>query len=251
LQSTHYKDFKAQPNPSLRIATYNLFWKNGTCAMNHPNSTSRLIKIVDADILLLQEVTPKLERCLTHHLAKKYPYHQFRFYEKEGGLAIMSKYPFTTKNFIIPIHGWFPAWITNVHSPIGNLQILNLHLRPQVLKGDGIGVLAHAVFTTPKIREAEIKQFYPYLTFGQPTIIAGDFNEGGHGRAVKFLRKHGFYDAMARHSQYTWKHQYGPITLAKKYDRIFLSPHFRLKQVQVLHESSSDHYPVVVDVSSP
>jgi len=249
VRHTKYNQFLPKPQNNLRIATYNLYWNNGTCEINHPKSSTRLMQFINADILLLQEVTPKLNQCIESTLKKYYPHIEFKPHGREGGLAIYSKYPFTTTHYILPKHGWFPAWIVNAHTPKGNIQLLNLHLRPSVDKGNNVGLFAAAIFATPAIRMQEIKQFTSYVTHNKPTIIAGDFNEGDTGDTIHYLKQLGYQDALSKNqSSHTWRHYAGPFLLINRYDRIFFSRHFQIKYVQVLHESSSDHYPVVADV---
>ena len=247
IHRSHYSSFKPKPPHSIRVASYNLYWNNGSCDESKPNSSTQLLRHIDADIVLIQEMSPHLAQCLSQFEQKRYKHTKFRMYKKEGGLGVLSKYPFKTLNYILPKHGRFPAWLIAVKTPHGNIELLNVHLQPQVNKNDGIGMFGKALFNSTAIRKREIRQFAEYIDPKVPTIVAGDFNEESSGGAVRFLCNHGFHDVLKHTHEHTWEHKVGPITLAKRFDRILSTQHFCLKQIQVLHESTSDHFPVIAD----
>lgn len=62
-------------------------------------------------------------------------------------------------------------------------------------------------FSTPSIREDEIRQFHALLEDGVPALVVGDFNESNGGRAVTFLRQRGYKSALPEFDtpQDTWR----------------------------------------------
>ena len=84
-----------------------------------------------------------------------------------------------------------------------------------------------------------------------PTIIAGDFNEGDLGYAVKWLSQQGFYDAakVSHTRHHTWEWNFGWMNFHDRFDRVFFNNALNLHNFQVVHWGSSDHYPVIAEFS--
>src|SRR5437773_1751707 len=61
-----------------------------------------------------------------------------------------------------------------VATPIGAVQILDVHLRPPMSDG---GSWVAGFFTTREVREREMAYHVEKLDPKLPTVIAGDFNE--------------------------------------------------------------------------
>ena len=55
-----------------------------------------------------------------------------------------------------PDGGWFPAWLLRVDSALGSLQVLAVHLRPQLSESGGI---VSGVLTTPPVRRREMTKY--------------------------------------------------------------------------------------------
>ncbi len=161
----------------------------------------------------------------------------------------MSKFPFTTQYYIDPHIGWYPIWIVTAATPLGKMQIANLHLTPPLESESSMGFLASAVFTTPAVRLAEARYVYSLLNPKLTTIIAGDFNENETGSAVNFMQKH-FYDVfkIERPSIYTWHWETPLFTLTDRLDHIFYSHDLAQVRLQVLKAGNSDHFPLMVDL---
>ncbi len=159
------------PEARLSVLSYNLNF-----GIPGEPSTIALIRRQDADIVLLQETNPAWARALRAELDDIYPYMDFRHCCRAGGLGILSHYPFDSREYIPSPTKWFPAWRLLARTPLGHIQLLNVHLRPPVSDG-GSWLLGQ--FTTAGIRLAEITEFARHLDFNTPTIVAGDFNEQG------------------------------------------------------------------------
>ncbi len=197
-----------------------------------------------ADLVLLQETNEQWERALRKRLAKSYPYMAFRHCCRAGGLAVLSKHPFEQKEYIEPqAGGWFPAWRLLVDSPLGKLQVLNLHLHPPVSDS---GSVVSGYFTTPAVREAEISQYFPHLDPSLPTIVAGDFNESAGGRAIVYLEERGYRSALPQFagSQNTWRWKTSVGTVRSQLDHLVYNDKLEPLDVQVMREGRSDHLPV-------
>jgi endonuclease/exonuclease/phosphatase family metal-dependent hydrolase len=246
-----YQHFIKKHHNELRLATYNINWGDGIWKKNNHLKTIAAIKHINADILLLQENTPKWKKFIKQALNTTYKYQEFRDYENAGGLAILSKYPFHTIKYI-PKHptGWHPALLVLASTPLGKIQILNLHLSPSVTRQYTIGFLGSAIIKAGKQRSREIRYLYQYINPQKPTIIAGDFNEGPDRKATQYLEHLGYSNALniINRMYHTWQWKKGFIHFASRMDHVFYSPeHLTVSRAQILYEGSSDHFPVVVD----
>jgi endonuclease/exonuclease/phosphatase (EEP) superfamily protein YafD len=207
------------------------------------------MKVTHADIIILQETTSFWQQKITQAFSKEYPYREFRDNDKAGGFGIISKYPFKTKDYFPPLFGWNSIWIMQVQTPLGKLQLANIHLTPPVIKEGDIGFLANAVFSSMPKRRYEVQFIHSLLNKNLPAIIAGDFNEGEIGSAVKYLRENNFSDAWQNNNieDHTWEWNWGLFKFYDRFDRFFYTTPLQLTNIQVIHLGDSDHYPVVAD----
>src|SRR5688500_11470235 len=111
--------------PSLRVMTYNVNF--GGAGMELAVAA---IAEADADLVCLQETTPAWERVLKRALAQTYPHMQFRHSAGAGGQAFLSKFELEDDAYVRETPGWFPGWIVKTKTPIGIVQLVNVHLRP-------------------------------------------------------------------------------------------------------------------------
>src|SRR5207253_6562671 len=88
-----------------------------------------------------------------------------------GGLALFSKYPIEENELMSSPLGWFPANRLVVRAPQGLLELLNVHLRPQISEG---GSWLEGHFTTGPLRQRELTKYMASCRSPLPTIVAGD-----------------------------------------------------------------------------
>jgi endonuclease/exonuclease/phosphatase family metal-dependent hydrolase len=230
-------------SPSLRLMTYNVNY-----GIAGDGETIAAIADEDADVVLLQETTEAWEASLAAALGGRYPHRAFRHCCGAGGLGILSKHPFDEREYLAPPEGgWFPAWRLVVHTEPGPLQVLNVHLRPQLSES---GSFLGGVFTTPPIRRAEIETYFPALDRGLPTVIAGDFNENGRGRAIRFLEDQGMRSAVpaASGATPTWRWQTSLGEIREQLDHVVIDRRLEAVDVRVVERGRSDHMPVVATI---
>jgi len=245
------KDFvyKKEKN-QLRVVTYNINYGERKWHISSPQKTTNAIRRLDGDIVLLQESNPFWQAYLNKQLFDLYPYRLYKHDDSAGGLAILSKYPINNQRYTDSLIGWHPAWIFDVNTPIGVLQMANLHLTPPLISKADPNFSVAAYFSTPVIRDREIRYYYQLINPNLPTIIAGDFNESDNGFVTQFLKQKGFKDAQSMQGKglNTWRWSLGLITLQRKLDHIFYNHAITETRVQLLHDGDSDHYPLAVDL---
>ncbi len=257
------------PSPgaaSIKVLSYNVNY-----GLVGDASGIAAIRDANADVVLLQETNEGWEQAIRAELSELYPHMQFRHCCQAGGLAVLSKYAFEKeltptpadkmakrtaasnkaergdggKNYQMSKDGWFPAWRVVVETQAGPIQLLNVHLRPPVSDS---GSVVSGYFSTPPIREKEMRQFHHMLKAGMPGLVAGDFNESGSGRAVTFLEKRGYRSALPEFdtSQSTWHWNTSVGTVSSQLDHIVYGDGLRPLRAEVLRKGQSDHYPVQV-----
>ena len=161
-----------------------------------------------------------------------------------GGLAVLSRYPFTGE-VLASTGGWFPAWRLTVSSPIGPLQVLQLHLRPPVSDG---GSWVQGYFTTRGFRRQEAERFAGPLDLTLPTLVVGDFNEK-HQQAIGYFESRGLRSVLEQYqpSAITWRWDTSIGRITHRLDHILYSPRLLPLDARVVQAGRSDHLPVVAE----
>jgi vancomycin resistance protein VanJ len=230
----------AADQPHVRVMTYNVNY-----GVAGDPSTVEAIRQGEAGVVFLQETTPAWEQALRQQLAEEYPHMVFRHCCGAGGLAVLSKFPLRAAEYMkAPEGGWFPGWRVLVDSPIGELQALNVHLRPPV--SDSGSVVA-GYFSTGEIRQRQIEAYWQKIDPDLPTLVVGDFNEDTGGRAVKFLAAQGLQSVLPdfEPSADTWRWTTSVGQIESRLDHVTHDRRLRPLGARVIQAGRSDHLPVV------
>lgn len=228
--------------PVVRVASYNLN------VARIAGETTDALEGLDADIVLLQEVGRDWERVLETRFAG-YPHVAVERSDRQrwGGLATLSRYPFRDARLLPPVRGPFPAWRAVFATPLGDLEILNVHLYPPIRLSRTRGWL-EAYRQGQLIHVRELEGFVPSLG-GGPAIIAGDLNEDASGAGVRWLGERGFRPA---HSGWVptwrWPTQVGEIKW--QLDHILIRGPIEVIGAEVVDAGASDHLPIVAELRS-
>ena len=252
----HVRQPEVPTGPSLKVMTWNVNWGGPGAGL-----AVRAILDADADIVCLQETTPAWEKYLREQLSARYPFMAFspadrrlrgafeaqtpQRYRIAGGLAFLAKEAGVEVAFVPSVTGWFDSLIMQFQTPIGPVQVNNVHLQP-IANDKGSFTIA-AYFSSGGRHEREIERFHAPLKQGVPAICVGDFNEGDGGSAVEWLEEHGMTSALPEfdRSTDTWQWDLGWITLHKRLDHTLYSPELHCHSASVLKAGASDHLPVV------
>ena len=231
--------------PHVSVMTFNVnFGMAGDAA------TVNAVAQQDADVIFLQETTPQWESSLRAKFGgggggsrDAYPHMAFRQWPPAGGLAVLSKLPIESIEYL-PAENWFPAARVVVTSPLGRLQVLNVHLRPPV---SDKGSVVSGYSSTPPLRRREISAFTSALDPTLPTLIVGDFNQDENGGGVRWLEEHGYRSALPEFDHYaqTWRWKTSVVTLHGRYDHLCYDARLTPLRVEVRNVGQSDHLPVV------
>ena len=113
-------------------------------------------------------------------------------------------------------------------------------------KLDGIRVFLHHQALTSATRAKQLAQLAEWLTPGEPSIIAGDFNTfRGAAELERFCKRFDLRSANSPHlpTYPAWK----PV---KELDYILYSPELELRSFRVPECDFSDHLPLIADFVS-
>lgn len=203
----------------------------------------------NADIVCLQEVTYDWERVIRKRYASQYPNMIFYPNGGTGGLAALSRYPLEDLGLRPGPNGWHPAWHFLVHTPMGPVQVLNVHLR-SVLSGRSSSVSAYVNVSSD--HQQEIQLFTADCSTTSPTLVVGDFNEEPGGSAIRYLENEGFQDALWLYhpGQWTWHHPSLGDQFAKAFDHILFDSAFEPLNSWVTRRGNSDHIPVLAHLEA-
>lgn len=195
--------------------------------------------------MLLQETNPEWEAAIRGVLGAAYPHVYFHHVGAAGGSAILSKHPFTGLAILHPaVEGsWFDVLVATVDTEQGELQLANVHLRPQ-LSDSGNPIVGY--FTTSKIRRAEMRDIVAHLqTRDLPTIVAGDFNESSGG-ALGVLEEKGFENGADAFGvdRDTWRWQTSVGRIGSRLDHVVYDARVEALGIEILERGRSDHLPV-------
>jgi len=231
----------AEP-PPLTVMTYNLYLFN-----QKPDAAIAAIREVDADVVVLQEVSPGWAPYLRRHFVKAYPHIVFAPDRKVISVGMMSKLPLR-KVTRIPSKtgGCLPAYRVHVLHPGGTVQLLGVHLRPPLWAPGGLTLTR--LMRVGSEHLTDIRHFYGRLDPERPTLIAGDFNEADRGRAASWLvETRGMTNALAQFDPKspTWHTDLRFYHAATRLDHILYSSHFECTSARVIPTRGSDHFPVV------
>jgi endonuclease/exonuclease/phosphatase family metal-dependent hydrolase len=223
--------------PHISLMTYNVNFG----LADDPETMDAIVNS-QADVIFLQETTPQWELGIRTRMSDRYPNIEFRTADGAGGLAVLSRLPIEHIDDL-PARNWFPAMRVVLDTPMGKLQVLNVHLRPPLSER---GSVVSGYLATPPVRRDEIASFAKALDRDLPTLIVGDFNENEHGQALRWLREQGMRSALPQFEPHanTWRWQTGMITLHGRYDHIVYDQRIRPLRVAVADVGRSDHLPV-------
>jgi endonuclease/exonuclease/phosphatase (EEP) superfamily protein YafD len=231
--------------PTVSVMTYNVNF-----GLAGDPDTIAVIRDAGADVVVLQETTPRWEDHLRRELVGIYPHMEFRHAGGAGGLAVLSRHPVTAgASLPAPAGGWFPAWVVVVDSPLGPLQVLAVHLRPPISDG---GSVASGYVTTRSVRVDEIASHLTALDDALPTLIVGDFNEDKDGRALAYLRRRGLRSALPQfHPRAdTWRWTTSVGTIHHQLDHVVHDDQLVPIDATVVPGGRSDHLAVLVTLEA-
>lgn len=218
---------------ALRIATYNLNFERIS------PETLDAVRTLDVDVVVLQETHPDWESAL-RETALPWDQIYFQHSGRDGGMAILSRYPVREMAWMPSQTGPFPAWHFELDVGEVTLDVLAVHLHPPL---DERGLLT-GYFTTAGLRRAELREHLDRLP-RLPDLVLGDFNEMEGGSTAE-MDARGLQSVQHAYPpvEPTWKWALDWVTLTGRPDHIFYGTRLRNTGAQVPLVGQSDHWPL-------
>lgn len=201
---------------------------------------------MEADVVMLQELSPKGGVMISRALKFDFPYHHF-----SEGVAILSRFPLKNARYRHSEHGINGFLFVEVESPGGRLQVASLHLDPLRIwtAREKWSLPAQLIWGQGEIHRGEIREILDALRTDLPTILAGDFNSA-NGAAIRELKMLGFTDSYAAVTDCpnrtpTLHFSLLGFKAGRRIDYIFHDKSFQTVESQVFSGLPSDHDTVV------
>jgi endonuclease/exonuclease/phosphatase (EEP) superfamily protein YafD len=225
----------ARRAPHVRIVSANVRFDN----QSRP-ALARELMSYDADVLVLQEITPTWwETLRAEGVLRAYPYHAEALYRSAGGAAIVSKRPLFGER-VVEVAGW-PLVSVDVSTEGGVVRLVDVHSVPPAFDYPLSQQMLHGI--TDHLMER--------LADGVPTIVAGDFNATPYNRWVHTVQGLGLssaHEAVGRPLATTWPnglHKFPPLRI----DHVFFTGTLVPLRVREGNGTGSDHRPVITDIA--
>lgn len=238
----------AVKSPSAGSAQLVVLSYNVNYGVEGDASTVALIAESGANVVFLQETTPRWQTAIEERTRDLFPYQYWRDPSGgylAGGSAILSQWPLREMETSPSPVDWFEAIAAIVETPFGEMRVVGLHLEPAVSLPAVMRVSSHHQDEI----HAHVAAFN--LQEDRPTIIAGDFNEERAG-ALRALGGMGFSDAIDVYApgDATFDWSVGPFPLGLQIDHV-LHRGLEAMSAEVLGGGRSDHQAVRAEFRFP
>ncbi len=222
---------------SVRVGTYNVFTGTRDTAL-----TVKAIRQMDADVVMLQELSPQGAKLLDKALEVDFPHRHF-----SEGVAILSRYPLRNPRYKRSQHGINGFLFAEVQSPGGRFQVASLHLDPLHLwkPREKWSLPMQLMWGQDYVHRREVEQIVHALRPGMPTILGGDFNSVS-GAPIRQLQELGYTDSYAKVNKHpdqtpTLHFKLFGTKSGRRIDYILHDASFQTIQSQVFPGAPSDH----------
>ena len=231
---------EAAGSSTLRVMTFNI--QEGFSNENiwSLEETARTIEAYDPDIVVLQEITRgwlvMSSSDEVHWLADRLEMNSAYAGNSHDGLwgnAILSRLPIVSTDSV-------------VYSTTNNLRRGAVAIEVETEQGNLVVIDTH--LDNPKeaidVRTEQIAELLAFWDGDTPAIIAGDFNADPGSPEWQAIIDAGFVDSGSAGSETTSEDE-------RRIDYIFVTPDLQIENYTVPDVWTSDHRPVVVDITLP
>jgi endonuclease/exonuclease/phosphatase (EEP) superfamily protein YafD len=221
--------------PHVRVVTANIRYDN-----DRADVLADQLGRLDADVMLLQEVTPQWWDTLVEHgVVDRYPGRARALRTDAGGEVILSRWPLHNVRRVDA--GIWPVQTADVTIAGTEVHLVNLHPVPPFQSFSANQEMLRTIF--PLLRRT--------LRTGEPTIAAGDLNATQFNRVLHQLQGLGLrslHEATGRPWATTWPnghHKVPPIRL----DHVLYNKRVVGLRAREGDGAGSDHRPVIGEVA--
>ena len=218
----------------LRVVTANAWFMN-----TDPAALVTWLSRSDADIIALQEVTPRWVVAL-EPLARQFPYRKFLPRDDPYGIALLSRWPIDDVQPVDLAGDGIPSLVAKVDVQGRKLQVIALHTRWPVTAGLQVA------------RDRALQQAAALaLTQPESTILLGDLNLTPYAPAfARLVSESGLRDALAGEAwRPTWQAGFWPLALP--IDHVLVPRGSCVTAREIGPYVGSDHRPLQVTLQLP
>ncbi len=228
----------APPVPACAGAPFEIVAANVKYTNRNPAPLLAWLARGDADVVVLEEVTPSWSEPLARIPA--FPHVRILPRDDPYGMALLSRWPFEEVGTVDLAGDGMPSIRAVVRVRGEAVQVLGVHTRWPVLPNLA-GLRDRALdAVAARVRSAS-----------EPTVVVGDLNLTADSPVfVRLLATSGLHDAFAgRGWQPTWRAGFWPLAL--RIDHVLASPTLCVEQAEVGPDIGSDHRPVAARLRLP
>jgi endonuclease/exonuclease/phosphatase (EEP) superfamily protein YafD len=230
--------FPHMPHKPEQSENKDVFSVNAFRDNEKPEKLAKLIEKADPELLLIMEMTERLDRHLVDALK---PYtHRLQTKVRDGfSICLLSKKPFLKKSVTYHGPGDTPLLyaLTTIHGQ--DYHVYSAHPKPALNK---------SWFEERQIYFNEISQHINNEDHSKSVIVLGDFNSvPWESHFVSFLNKNGLKSTVRDQGyKVTWP-VYFPL-MGIPMDHILISENETYSRVEVGPYAGSDHFPVSINL---
>ena len=219
---------------NVRVVAANVLYVNQT-----PEILLEELLATDADVLVLEEVSPRWQALLeTERVHAMWPHREMMVRPDAFGIAVLARHPIRDAA-LVDLMG-VPMVDATVDIAGRDVRVLGVHTLPPVDS------------EYADVWRAQLAQLRMHVGgIDEPLIVAGDLNGTLHNGGVRALREAGVtdvHDALGRGLDTTWPNgvfSAPPLAL----DHVLVSRHFTPRDVRIGQGAGSDHRPIVADLA--
>lgn len=219
-----------QKKNRVKILTANVLQKN-----ENNEKLIALVNKLDADVMVFTEADTHWQKAINKEVAKKYAYSVQLPLNNTYGILLYSKYELINPKVKFMVTDTIPSIQTKFKMPNGEvIQLYAIHPTPPMPQENPLSTDrdAEMMLTARLVRESKL-----------PVIVIGDLNDIPWSDTSQLFKNaselldirvgRGFYCTFnAEHTLLRW-----PL------DHLYVSPEFRLAEIQVGEAIDSDHFP--------
>jgi endonuclease/exonuclease/phosphatase (EEP) superfamily protein YafD len=231
--------------PAWKALSYNLLYEQ-------PDDAASLDAIgkADADVVCLQELTPRFAKRFAARFGRAYPHRRFEEREGTWGVGIASKHPLESAVVFAQSPHRMPAVQATVVRAGQRVTVVCVHLFPPGAKRREDAGFLDTLRENAELRRRQADALALRLASRrEPLLLLGDFNEADDDAAVKRLREAGFAvacDIEGERCGATYPGGTSSWPALFQVDHI-LGRGLRFLRAEVRSEGNSDHYPIVAE----
>ncbi len=217
------------PDRHLRMLNANVLLTNRDHA-----ALLELVRDTDPDVILLLETGAEWEQAM-QPLHPAYPHRLSQPLPNTYGIILLSKRPLESPRIRNLVQAHVPSVKTGIRLPSGDVvDLYAVHPEPPVPGDDSGERDAELVLVGREVRAS-----------GRAAIVMGDLNDVAWSHTSRlFQRLSGTRDARVARGLYPTYPAHLPL-LAWPLDHLFVTPHFRLTQIDRRGDIGSDHWPML------